>query len=191
MKSFLLTLLAVLVGATLVLFAYDHFLVRPREAALLERMSAPPDLARLRAEAQEIAADAEASVQRSVEGARAAMDAQATETERRSLAQEAVQRASLFRVALSEYYMNWGRWPDSATDAGLPEAADSGGGGAQAIVLGEQGKVTVVMDPRFGDDSSVELTPVVNESVGNIEWKCVVRGDPVLKRALTHCEAGT
>ena len=198
MKQFLLTLAAVLVGGFLALLGYDRFVVQPREAAEAKRVEAvaqaatPVDLGKARAEAREVAAEVEASVQRSVENARATMAAQATEMDRRSLIADAVQRVTMFRVALTEYHMANGRWPQDAEEAGLPPPADMRGGAVRSVTLGEQGVVTVALDERFGQDGarggSIVLRPTANAATGRVDWACEVAGDDEIRRALPRCK---
>lgn len=198
MKQFLLTLAAVLVGGFLALLGYDRFVVQPREAAEAKRVetvaqaATPVDLGKARAEAREVAAEVEASVQRSVENARATMAAQATEMDRRSLIADAVQRVTMFRVALTEYRMANGRWPQDAEDAGLPPPADMRGGAVRTVTLGEQGVVTVALDERFGKDGarggSIVLRPTANAATGQVDWACEVEGDDEIRRALPRCK---
>lgn len=197
MKQFILTLIAVLVGGFLALLGYDQFIVQPREAAaakvavLAESQAQPADaridLGRARAEAQQVAAEVEASVQRSVEGARTAMDGQAKEMDQRALAVEAASRATMFRVALTEYYQSNGRWPRDADEAGLPAPTEMRGGAVREITLGAQGVVTVKMDERFPAGSTIVLRPTANAASGIVDWTCEVKGDG-LKQAMPRCK---
>lgn len=195
MKQFLLTLAAVLVGGFLALLGYDRFIVQPREAGEATRAqkaadaaSVPIDMGKARAEAREVAAEVEASVQRSVDNARATMTAQASEMDRRSLIADAVQRVSMFRVALTEYHMTNMRWPKDAEEAGLPPPADMRGGAVRTVTLGEQGVVTVALDDRFGKNGAIVLRPTANDATGQVEWACEVTGDDEIRRALPRCK---
>ncbi len=190
MKQFILTLIAVLIGGFLALLGYDRFIVQPREAAAKAPTSAANpqvDLGRARAEAQQVAAEVEASVQRSVEGARETMDAQAKLMDRRALIAEAASRATMFRVSLTEYYQSNGRWPRDADEAGLPAPTEMRGGAVREIRLGEQGVVTVKMDERFPEGSVIVLRPIVNAASGMVDWTCEVKGDG-LKQSLPRCK---
>lgn len=199
MKQFLLTLAAVLVGGFLALLGYDRLIVQPRETGEAKRAekvadatAVPIDMGKARAEAREVAAEVEASVQRSVDNARATMTAQASEMDRRSLIADAVQRVSMFRVALTEFHMTNARWPQSAEEAGLPPPADMRGGAVRTVTLGEQGVVTVALDDRFGKDgarnAAIVLRPTANAATGQIEWACEVTGDDEMRRALPRCK---
>jgi Pilin (bacterial filament) len=198
MKQFLLTLVAVLIGGFLALLGYDRFVVKPREAAATTRAQAEAlvaahataqlDLGKARSEARAVAAEVEASVQRSVENARQTMDAQASEMNQRGLVADAVQRASMFRVALTEYYQTNGRWPTDADEAGLPSPSEMRGGAVRTVTLGAQGAVTIALDDRFGVGSVVILKPDVNAASGIVDWNCEVKGDAALKQAMPRCK---
>lgn len=198
MKQFVLTLVAVLIGGSLALLGYDRFIVKPREAAAAAKAQAEAlvaahataqlDLGKARSEARAVAAEVEASVQRSVENARQTMDAQAAEMNQRGLVADAVQRATMFRVSLTEYYQVNGRWPSDADEAGLPSASEMRGGAVRTVTLGAQGAVTIALDDRFGDGSVIVLKPDVNAASGIVDWNCEVKGDPALKQAMPRCK---
>ena len=185
MKQFITPLIAVLVGGLLALLAYDYFIVKPRVAA--EVRTEQVDLGRARSEARQVADEVETSIQRSVESARTTMDTQAQEMERRALIPDAVQRVTMFRVALTEFYQSNGRWPQDVEEAGLPPPVDMRGGAVREVVLGKQGVVTVSLDSRFGSGSAIVLKPEAKAS-GIVEWACQVKGDAEIKRALPRCE---
>ena len=197
MKQFLLTLAAVLIGGFLALLAYDHVIVKPREATAAAAAASPPkaapvDLSQARSEARHVAAEVEASVQRSVDSARDAMDAQAKQAEQadqRSLIVGAVSQATMFRVTLTEYYQSNGTWPRAAEDAGLPPSEDTRGPGVAGIALGERGAVVVSLDDSIAAGSKIVLRPSVNATTGMIDWRCELKGDPSLKAMLPRCEA--
>lgn len=197
MKQFILTLVAVLVGGFIALLGYDRFVLEPREAAAAKaeaaalaeaQMKSPLDLSRARNEAKAVAAEVEASVQRSVENARQTMDAQAAEMNQRGLVADAVQRATMFRVALTEYYQTNGRWPTDADEAGLPSPSEMRGGAVRTVTLGAQGAVTIALDDRFGAGSVIVLKPDANAASGIVDWNCEVKGDRALKQAMPRCK---
>jgi len=177
MKQFVVTLLAVLVGGFLALLAYDRLVVRPRAAA-----SAPA--------APDVPAPASASMSAPVAAAAADEAAAAppmSDNERAALVMDAVRRATMFRVALTEYHQTNGRWPRDVDEAGLPAPEETRGGAVQGIELGPQGKVTVRLDPRFGRDGAIVLTPDAQGATGALDWRCEVRGDAALRKALPRC----
>ncbi len=192
MKQFLLTLAAVLIGGFLALLGYDRFIVQPRQAeggtGADAASTAQIDMGKARAEAREVAAEVEASVQRSVENARETLSAQANEMDRRELIADAVQRVTMFRVALTEYHMTNARWPQDAEEAGLPPPGDMRGGAVRAVTLGGEGVVTVALDERFGKDGAIVLRPSVNAATGQVDWACEVTGDDEIRRALPRCK---
>lgn len=197
MKQFLLTLVAVLVGGFLALLGYDQFVVEPREAEAAradaaareaDRTAVAPDLAQARGEAQSIAAEVEASLERSVDKARSGMDAQTREMERRALLTDAVQRATMFRVSLTEYYQANGRWPQDADEAGLPSPEEMRGGAVRTVTLGAEGVVIIALDDTFGAGSEIRLRPQAKDAAGMVDWRCEVKGDPTLKQSLPRCQ---
>lgn len=200
MKQFILTLVAVLIGGFLALLGYDRFIVKPREAAATAKAQAEAealvaahataqrDLGKARSEARAVAAEVEASVQRSVENARQTMDAQAAEMNQRGLVADAVQRATMFRVSLTEYYQANGRWPSDADEAGLPAPSEMRGGAVRTVAIGAQGAVTIVLDDRFAAGSVIVLKPDANAASGIVDWNCEVKGDPALKEAMPRCK---
>ncbi len=192
MKQFALTLIAVLIGGFLALLGYDHFIVKPREAEPAPVVQAAPaqapvDLAQTRSEAQAIASEVEASVQRSVENAKASMDAQAKAMDRRDLVSDAVRRATMYRVALTDYYQTNGRWPQDADEAGLPSPDEMRGGAVRSVTVGAQGRVTIALDDTFAPGSIIVLAPRIN-APDMIDWQCEVKGDPSLAQALPRCK---
>ena len=195
MKQFILTLIAVLVGGFLALLAYDRFVVAPREAEAMrvaaaerERQRVEPDLRQAQQQAREIAGEVEASVERSLDRAREGLDAQAKEVDRRGLILDAVQRATMFRVALTEFHQTNGRWPVDADDAGLPAPEEMRGGAVRSVEIGRGGTVTIALDANFAPDSRIVLEPRVAEAGGHIDWRCRVSGDRLLKQTLPRCE---
>lgn len=185
MKQFFVTLLAVLIGGFLALVVYDRFVVAPRETQA--RNTEVVDLRKARTDAQRIATDVEASVQRSVDSAHQAMAVEANAMDERTAASDAVQRATMFRVALTEYYQANGRWPQDAEEVGLPPPEDVRGGAVRAVRVGRQGVVTVSLDARFGKDSMIVLHPAVN-GAGMVDWTCTLQGNDALKRAMPRCK---
>ena len=183
MKQFVVTLLAVLVGGFLALLAYDRLVVRPRAAA-----SAP--VAPAAGAAPEAPAPPSASAPAPVAAAAADQAAAAppmSDNERAALIMDAVRRATMFRVALTEYHQTNGRWPRDVDEAGLPASEETRGGAVQGIELGPQGTVTVRLDSRFGRDGAIVLTPDAQGATGALDWRCEVRGDAALRKALPRC----
>jgi type IV pilus assembly protein PilA len=115
------------------------------------------------------------------------MDAEAKDMDRRGLVVEAASRATMFRVALTEYYQTNGRWPRDADEAGLPAPTEMRGGAVREITLGAQGVITVKMDERFPAGSTIVLRPTANDASGMIEWSCEVKGD-ALKDVMPRCK---
>ncbi len=194
MKQFLITLAAVLIGGFLALLGYDHFVVKPREAAAAKAEAAarkaetvPVDLTQAQKDARNVAAELESSVRRSVQSAEEALQAQAKTMDRASLARDAVSRATMFRVAMTEYYQTNGAWPRSAEDAGLPPPEDTRSPAVASIAIGEAGAVVVSLDRMLAENSKIVLRPEPKTAMGMVEWHCELKGDASLKTFLPRC----
>lgn len=194
MKQFLITLAAVLIGGFLALLGYDQFVVKPREAAAAKAEDAerkaetvPVDLTQAQKDARNVAAELESSVQRSVQSAEEALQAQAKTMDRRSLAIDAVSRATMFRVAMTEYYQTNGAWPRTAEDAGLPPPEDTRSPAVASIAIGDAGAVVVTLDRALAENSRIVLRPEPKEAMGMVDWRCELKGDASLKAFLPRC----
>lgn len=194
MKQFLITLSAVLIGGFLALLGYDHFVVKAREAAAAKTEAAarraetvPVDVSQARKDARDVAAELESSVRRSVDSAEEAMRAQAKAMDRASLARDAVSRATMFRVAMTEYYQTNGAWPRTAEDAGLPPPEDTRGPAVASIAIGDAGAVVVRLDRALAENSRIVLRPEPKTAMGMVDWRCELSGDASLKTFLPRC----
>lgn len=185
MKQFVVTLLAVLVGGFLALLAYDRFIVTPRATVSAPKTAdaapAASSTAMPSASTPPVAAPPP-----SVDLPPLA-DTAISDSERAALIMDAVRRATMYRVALTEYYQTNGRWPQDADEAGLPSPEEARGGAVQTVALDRHGVVTVRLDGRFGRDGTLVLRPTANGATGTIDWRCEVQGGPDLKKTLPRC----
>ena len=189
MKQFAIILAAVLIGVLGALLLYDLLVLKPRGDALAETLTSTAlvDLANARSDAQVIAQDLDAAVDRSVTDAQVAMDEQASEQERRRLATEALNRASMFKVAIAEYYMSMGKWPTSSEDAGLGPPASFAGGAVARIDIGAEGVITIALTEALAAGGRIRLTPQADPQSYVIDWRCSHEGDDSLRRYLPAC----
>ncbi|GAB3377572.1 pilin [Lysobacter fragariae] len=192
---FLIAFAGALLGSAVALGLYEHFVAAPRHAgivAVLAATAAPQpaaaqvDLDRARSQAQQIASELDASVERSVRSSRDALDQQAQDQDKRRIAAEAASSAAMYRTAITEYYMTMGKWPVSNAGAGLPAAAASQGRYVQSIDVGGEGRVIVLLKPPFAAGSRLSFTPSARED-GQVQWDCRAEGDPDLPRYLSAC----
>ena len=188
MKQFVVTLLAVLVGGFLALLAYDRFIVTPRGTASTPKTAdaAPAGSSTATPSAPTPQAASVPPPTPTVDLPPLA-DIAISDSERAALVMDAVRRATMYRVALTEYYQTNGRWPLDADEAGLPSPDEARGGAVQAVELDRHGVVTVKLDGRFGRDGALVLRPAANDADGTIAWHCEVRGGPDLKKTLPRC----
>ncbi|MFY2762958.1 pilin [Arenimonas sp. MALMAid1274] len=198
MKNILPTFLAVLLAAGLALFVYDRFVLAPRleKAGEAARVS----LDQAREEAQGIARELDASVERSVAGARAALDQQASDEEARrielerqakemrlsALAAEALARANMVKVGVVEHYMNTLEWPRDLAEIGMGQPADFRSGPVESIRLEPQGVILISMQSDVAPGGKLRLVPKANPS-GMIDWTCRVSDYPAAER-ISSCK---
>lgn len=193
MKTLLPTFLAMLIAAGLALFVYDRFVLVPRLEVASK--TAEVNLANARQQATDIAIELDASVERSVAGAKSAFDQQAAaedvrraelEQQARQMtataqAAEALARAGAAKVALAEYYMSMGTWPEKAADVGIGKPTDFAGGPVAAIAVEPEGVITITMKPEIGAGARLRLVPRVTPG-GMVEWTCRASGYPAAER---------
>ncbi len=189
MKQFLATIVAALVGVSLALLLYDRFVVQPRAAKDADELAQATEinLHKARAEADAIAGNLDASIDKSISDARKALDAQAGEQDKRRLAADAVNRAAMFKVALSEYYVSTGNWPADARQAGLAPPESFAGGAVSRIDVGANGAVIVSLDESLVAGAKIRLRPQANPESGVIDWRCSIEGTATLQRYLPAC----
>jgi hypothetical protein len=193
MKQFVIVLLASLLGVLIALVVYDRTIVAPREAAQEKARLAAQEQARTvslshaEEQAQQIARALDDSVDRSVEHAREGMDKLAGEMNRRGLANEALARASMVRVQLTEYYMSEGRWPENGAEAGIAPAAEFAGGGVAGIDVERGGRIAIRLNDRVSANARFRLSPQVSEATGMVRWHCELQGAPDIAAQLTTC----
>lgn len=197
MRTLLLNFVAFLLAVGLALFAYDRLVLEPRLAAAAEAGRVNLDQARV--EARDIARDLAESVERSSSQARTALDDQLTRDERRRAvmtveaeferqraeAGEALMRASMFKVSVSEYYMSMGTWPGSVAAIGLGEPAAHAGGPVAFIDIEAEGVIAVHLKSEVADGGVVRLVPEAS-GFSSINWRCEPSGYPAAK-ALPNC----
>lgn len=186
MKQFTITFLAVFIAAALALLGYDHFIVKPREASQAETVLV--NLSNAKKQAQGVADELDAAVTESVNNANETMIAQADEMQQRSLAKDALTRASMFKTALSEYFMSHGQWPKSQTDAGLAKPDSYAGGAVSSISVAEKGVVVITLNAQIETGAIIKLIPDANTQSYMINWRCSTEGSEALNHLLPDCK---
>ena len=187
MKQFVIVLLATLTGALVALFVYDRLVLAPRAQAQAQAAAQVREIELSRADqqVQQIASELDASVERSVDDARDAMNDLANENDRRRLANEALMRASMLKVSLAEYYMTQGQWPANAAEAGLGAAETYAGGAVAGIDVGDGGRIAIRLNDTLAG-GRIQLSPTVNQGGGMIQWRCTAQGAD-LARLIPAC----
>jgi exonuclease VII large subunit len=78
--------------------------------------------------------------------------------------------ASSVKVALNEFYLTEGRWPEHNLAAGLPTPESFRSNGVHSVTVLLNGKVKVVVDDQ-GKRADILLTAVVN-GASQVNWRC-------------------
>jgi len=185
MKQFAITFLAVLAAVATALFAYDYFIVKPRTAAQAEAIQV--DLGNAKTQAEDIARNLDSAVNKSISTANDSMNAQVGEMQQRALAADAITRGSMFKAALTEYYMSNGKWPKNHEESGMAKPESYAGGAVSSISVGEKGSVIIALNDKFETGAKIRLIPDVNEQSYMVNWRCVTEGSETLKRSLSAC----
>ncbi len=186
MKQFAITFLAFFVAAGLALLGYDHFIVKPREAKQAEAVLV--NLGKAEQQAQEIANELDAAVTESVNTANETMIAQADEMQQRSLAQDALMRASMFKTAMAEYFMSNGQWPKGHAESGLAKPESYAGGAVSSISVAEKGVVVITLNEKIESGAKIKLIPDANMQSYVINWRCSTEGSEALGHLLPDCK---
>jgi len=185
MKQFSITFAAVLMATAIALFGYDYFIVKPRAASQAEL--AQIDLSKAKLEAQAIADNLDAAVNQTINHANDSMNAQTGEMQQRALAADALSRGSMFKTALTEYFMSNGQWPKNHGDSGLAAPESYSGGAVKSISVADEGIVIITLNEKFETGAKIKLIPEANAQSYVVEWHCTTEGSKALKRQLSVC----
>jgi hypothetical protein len=200
-RRFIAGFAGAVVGVASVLFAYDRFVVQPREAlaaplhlevpgetaaivagsaviepgpeaVAAETALLPPDAAPPGESVGEIAG----SIVEGTSRAGASLASLAGVPGRGEAAREALAKTGMYRVAISEVYLSTGQWPASAEAAGVPPYDASAGGAVQAIEVRGNGVVVMTLREPFAPGSRFVLTPSAGADM-SIRWSCRGEGE--------------
>jgi len=185
MKQFGIVFAAVFMATVLALLGYDEWIVKPREKAQVEAVQL--DLGDAETKAKNIAKNLDTAVAQSVENAGNTMNMQADEMRQRALAADAIARASLFKTALSEYFMSMGKWPESQSEAGLAAPESYAGGAVASISVVPQGMVVIRLNNQIENGAKILLVPEANAQSYAINWHCRTEGSEKARRLLPDC----
>jgi hypothetical protein len=181
---------ALVVGVVLVglLWAYEYFVMQPRElrqsAQLQDQVqaAAQESVARFLNEEQGVAVELEAAVAQSIAQVREGGATEARLMAQRAQVVEGLTRASSYKVALAELYATTGQWPANGDEAGLPASQSPVSDVVSAITLGSAGTLEIAYATDFGSAAMIKLIPSVDPQHGHFNWRCVASGfsDPSL-----------
>jgi hypothetical protein len=94
------------------------------------------------------------------------------------------------RTAIAEAYMNMGRMPANATEAGLSPPEQYRGRTLKSATLQGDGRLELVFDAQSGvDGGRVWLFPdTTHAGATGIQWRCETSDYPLIARAAPTCE---
>jgi hypothetical protein len=171
MKNVFASFLAGIVGMALVLFFYERYLAQPRDAR--NALEAEEIVASGGGAGRAVAEDMAAAVKQGLGDARDALRGGAGGS---ATVANALTRAAMHKVSVSEWYMSQGQWPESAEQMGLPASAAFAGGGLRGISLLPEGVIELQFDAGFGQAARIRLLPTAHAATGAIEWRCESSG---------------
>jgi hypothetical protein len=183
MRQFLTAAAGSLLGMAVAMLVYDVYIARPREARLLEGVRtivaegsiAWPAGDAQREQAKQIAKELDASVTRSVEGAREALAQEAALMDRRARIADGLTRAQLHKISVAEGYQVAAAWPSTAQEIGLAPAESYAANSVSGIALEPQGRIAIHYGDPFPAGAVIRLTPALRDT-GIIEWSCRADG---------------
>jgi hypothetical protein len=78
------------------------------------------------------------------------------------------------QTAVNDFYLNKGRLPANAAEAGYLRHTDPTSKWFQAVEVKNAGTVVITLnkDPSWPDGGEVMLIPAVNAAGNGLEWKC-------------------
>ena len=91
------------------------------------------------------------------------------------------------RTAVSEYYVNTGKWPANNKEAALPEPDVYRGDSLKSLSVVEN-RITLVFDDKIGPDGGkIILVGTYNEKTMGIGWQCLSPNIADISTALGTC----
>lgn len=169
--------LAALVGLLLYQTAQQH--------RMLAEVRAQGDAAR--AQLERVAKEQE-QIRRTLGEAQATLAGSADKTS--LLMREDLMLVAGMRTAIAEAYMNMGRMPANATEAGLSAPGQYRGKTLESATLRGDGRIELVFDAQSGvDGGRVWFVPdTTRANATGIQWRCETSDYALIARAAPTCE---
>jgi len=103
----------------------------------------------------------------------------------RAYVAEGFSLADMAKVAVAEYFMTTGHYPDTNAQIGLPRPSDIRGNAVSSVAVGAGGMITVTYNQFVGQGKTLILRPL-SSGGGPIMWDCKKGTVPSLYRP-PHC----
>jgi hypothetical protein len=179
------------VGTALVLAAIAGFLLyqnaeqRRGQERVLTEVRAQGDAAR--AQLERVAKEQE-QIRRTLGEAQTTLAGSADKTS--LLMREDLVLVAGMRTALAEAYMNFGRMPANAAEAGLSAPEQYRGKTLKSATLLADGTIELVFDAQSGvDGGRVRFVPdLTHVNATGIQWRCETDDYPLIARVAPTCE---
>jgi len=206
MKQFFIIVAATTIAVVIGLVTYDKFVVERRlqgdrdaaEASLAAlkaetaalREASRNDLRNVKSEAQMVAAEFDQSVQSPLNAARTQIAGQRLENSRRAMLHSALASASMFKVAVTEFYLLEGRLPASNNQVGLATPADYRSDAVRSIAIGAGGIITVTLNEKLAASAKTEiiLEPQATKDARIGKWQCTSNAARDIQAMLASCK---
>jgi len=176
---------ALVLAAIMGLLLYQTAQQRREQDRVLAEVRAQGDAAR--AQLERVAKDQE-QIRRTLGEAQATLAGSADKTS--LLMRDDVALVAGMRTAVVEAYMNLGRMPANATEAGLSSPEQYRGKTLKSANLHDDGRIELVFDVQSGvDGGRVWFVPdTAHANATGIQWRCETSDYPLIARAAPTCE---
>ena len=94
----------------------------------------------------------------------------------------------MFKVAVAEYYQDYGHLPESNTEVKLEASEAYAKGALVSAGIGKGGVITFLYNEKSGiKGGRIQLIPHTNEHRGSIRWECVTSSYPTIEKFFPQC----
>lgn len=207
MKQFLIIVIASTIAVVIGLVTYDKFVVerrlqRERDAASVTlaalkaeaetlREASRKELRDAKSEAKMVAAEFDQSIQSSLNSARTQMAGQSLGNSRRAMVYSAIASTSMFKVAVTEFYLTEGKLPFSNNQIGFGAPSEYGSDAVRSIGISAGGTITVNLNEKLAASSTtteITLQPQLTKDGRIGKWQCSSNATRDIQEMLASCK---
>jgi len=107
----------------------------------------------------------------------------------RSYRMEGLAAAQSVKVAITEYYMNYGKLPHSNREAGVAEPDKFSGQALRRLTVDAHGAIELTYDEKSGiGGGTIRLVPDVSNATAMITWRCQSPDFSDIALSVAQCE---